>query len=331
MMNWLWVSLLVLAMLLGVLALYLFRPLAHKPEPAPHQCLEISEGSYLPLDTPGQVYGVGLSYAGHIQETASEFDPAEPPPIFEKSLRALAVDGDEVQTPSSDEMLEAVDLLEPGLGERLREELGSIAPLLDYETELAFVLLEDVDPAALRRDDFSPRLGFLIANDLSARAVAVLGEGQPNRYEYWGVSKSFPGFLPTAARVWIPNETRPRGVPCVEIRTLVNGELRQKHNTSDLIYSPVDMLRFIHAKYSNRPLRRGDMVLTGTPSGVAMQTPRALVRLANLLGFDRFKKLEAALGRDHSRFLKPGDTVVSEGEGLGRAKVTIGPATKPNG
>jgi len=330
MMNWLWVSLLVVALLLVVLALYLFRPLAHQPEPAPHQCLEISEGSYAPLERPQRVYAVGLSYAGHIRETASEFDPEEPPPIFEKSLRALAADGDAVRTPSSDEMLEAVDSLEPGLAERVRQEFGSIAPLLDYETELAFVLLEDVDAAELGRDDFSPKLGFLIANDMSARSIAVLGEGRPNRYEYWGVSKSFPGFLPTGARVWIPNDMRPRGLPCVEIRTLVNGELRQKHDTSDMIYTPVEMLRFIQAKYPDRTLRRGDMVLTGTPSGVAMQTPRPLVRLANLLRFDRFKKLEAALGRDGSRFLKPGDTVVSEGDGLGSVQVTIGPATEPN-
>ena len=83
------------------------------------------------------------------------------------------------------------------------------------------------------------------------------------------------------------------------------------------------MLRFIHAKYPTQPLHRGDVVLTGTPGGVAMATPRSLVRLANLLGFDRFKKLEASLGKDQSRFLKAGDEVIVRGEGMGSAKVTI--------
>jgi 2-keto-4-pentenoate hydratase/2-oxohepta-3-ene-1,7-dioic acid hydratase in catechol pathway len=323
MMNWFWAALIGVVILLGVLVVYLFRPLAHKPEPAALDCLDIAEGSYQPLETPGHIYGVGLSYAGHIRETASEFDPEQPPPIFEKSLRSLAVDGDEVRIPGSDAIFEAAEAIEPGLAARLRDRFETIPSLLDYETELAFVLLEDIDPTELRRDDFAPSLGFLIANDLSARSLAVLGEGQPNRYEYWGASKSFPGFLPTGTRVWIPARSLPRGVPCVEIQTTVNGELRQKQSTRDLIYTPVEMLRFVHAKYPDRPLRRGDMVLTGTPSGVAMQAPRALVRLANLLGFDRYKKLKAAISGDTSRFLREGDLVAVEGEGLGRAQVTI--------
>ena len=323
-MKWWVIIVLALALALGALAYYLLRPLRHKPSPATFDCLDIANGTHVPFEVaPTSIYGVGLAYAGHINETASDFTPGAAPPIFRKDPRALSKDGDYVALPSSEAIFAAADSLEPGLGTKLQSDHPSLPPLLDYETELAFVLLEDVTPEALGRDEFTPKLGFLIANDLSARSLAVLGEGQPNRYDYWGASKSFPGFLPIASKMWVPSEHKQRGLPCVTIETSVNGELRQQQNTSDLIYTPVEMLRFIHAKYPNQPLRRGDMVLTGTPAGVAMATPRWLVRLANLVGMDRFKKLDATLGKDQSRFLKAGDEVLVRGEGLGHVTVTI--------
>lgn len=327
-----WLSLLLLALVVGSigLATYLFRPLGHPPRPASFECLDLSEGSYVPLAAPGRAYGVGLSYADHIKETASEFRPETPPPIFEKDARAWASDGDTVSIPSRDAIYVAADRLQAGLGDRLRDEIEELPALLDYETELGFVLLEDVDPSELDDEGYAPGIGFFIANDLSARSLAILGEGQSNRYEYWGASKSFPGLMPVGARAWVPNERRPDGLPCVEIRTLVNGDVRQRENTRNLIYTPADMLRFIQAKYPGRLLRKGDMVLTGTPGGVAAHVPRHLLRLANLVGLDRFDKLRAAAGRDRTRFLSDGDVVVVEGDGLGSVTVTIAaPLTRP--
>jgi 2-keto-4-pentenoate hydratase/2-oxohepta-3-ene-1,7-dioic acid hydratase in catechol pathway len=86
------------------------------------------------------------------------------------------------------------------------------------------------------------------------------------------------------------------------------------------------MLRFIHAKYPDARLHKGTFVLTGTPGGVALTTPRWLLRLGNLIGLSRFKKLAAKLDGDTSRFLKPGDRVVTQGEGLGKVSITIGGA-----
>ena len=225
--------------------------------------------------------------------------------------------------PTARGMFASADGLEPGLGSRLRDELGDVDPLLDYEVELGVVMLEDVDPAELARDDYTPKLGFFIANDLSARSLAILGEGQTNRFDYWGASKSFPGFMPVGARAWVPNEHVRNGLPCIDIETRVNGETRQRANTRNLIYTPAEMLRFVSAKYPEHPLREGDIILTGTPGGVAAHVPRHLLRLANLVGLDRFKKLETALGRDRSRFLSVGDEVVVEGQGLGSVSVTI--------
>lgn len=312
-------------LLVAILALayYLFRPLAHKPRPAAFHWYDLARGSYLPLEPPPQAFGVGLSYAAHIEETASKFDPTEPPPIFRKDPSALVRTGAEVAIPGTDALVEAAESLEPGLGRALREKWGELSALLDYEVEMGFVLLDAVDRASLDETGFAPRLGFFIGNDVSARTLAILGEGQLNRFDFWGVSKSFAGFMPVADRVWVPDEAKPNGIPCVVIETTVNGELRQKQSTSNLIYTPVQMLRFIQAKYPDTTLEKGTIVLSGTPGGVAMKTPRWLARLSNLMGLTRFKKLAAKLGGDTSRFLSPGDHVAMRGQELGEISIVI--------
>ncbi len=313
----------VLGLLLLGLAIYLVRPLGVKPTPADFQCYDPGRGGYLPLDTPPRSFGIGLSYAGHIEETASSFDPDAAPPVFVKLPSATVRTEAEVRVPTSDELIETADAFEPGIGVRLRESFSTLDPLLDYEVEMGFVLLEDIDPSELDDPSFAPRLGFFIANDLSARSIAILGEGQARRYEYWGISKSFPGFMPIADRAWVPEEPKRNGIPCVEIELLVNGELRQRQSTRNLIYTPRQMLGFVHSAFPNAPLSAGTIVLSGTPGGVAMTTPRWLVRLGNLVGLDRFRKLSTKLGGDRSRFLAAGDIVTARGQGLGEVRITL--------
>ncbi|KPK16183.1 MAG: hypothetical protein AMJ62_06790, partial [Myxococcales bacterium SG8_38] len=295
-------------------------------KPATLQCYDLGNGSYVPLEAPPQAFGIGLSYAGHIEETASAFDPEAMPPVFRKDPRALVRTDATVAMPDTDALCETADSVEPGLGETLRRKYDAISPLLDYEVEMGLVLLEDIDPRSLDDAGFVPRLGFFIANDLSARTLAILGDGQPNPHDYWGASKSFPGFMPVADRAWVPNEAKQDTIPCVVIETIVNGEVRQTQSTDDLIYTPRQMLRFIQTKYPETPLEKGTIVLTGTPGGVAMKTPRWLVRLSGLLGLSRFTKLEAKLGSDTTAFLKPRDQVVARGKGLGKVTIRIGDA-----
>lgn len=313
----------VLLLALVALGYYLFRPLAHKPRPAAFHCYDLAKGSYVSLDPPPQAFGVGLSYASHIEETASKFDPEAPPPIFRKLPSALVRSGAEVAVPGTAELVAAAESLEPGLGTVLRQDHDALPALLDYEVEMGFVLLDDIDRASLDDAEFAPRLGFFIGNDVSARTLAILGEGQPNRFEFWGASKSFAGFMPVADRAWVPNETKRDGIPCVVIETTVNDQLRQQQSTANLIYTPAQMLRFILAKYPDTALHEGTIVLTGTPGGVAMNIPRWLARLSSLIGLSRFKKLAAKLGGDTSRFLSPGDRVVTRGEGLGEVGIVI--------
>ncbi|MDH3201079.1 MAG: fumarylacetoacetate hydrolase family protein [Myxococcales bacterium] len=313
----------VLVVGVGAFAYYLFRPLSAEPTPADFQCYDFGQGAHVPLDRPPHAFGIGLSYAAHIQETASEFDAEARPPVFEKHLRALSRTGANIRMPNANDLIRAADEIEPGLGATLRADYPELSPLLDYEVEMGFVLLEDVDPSQLDQPSFAPRLGFFIANDLSARSVGILGEGQPNRYAYWGLSKSFPGFMPIADQAWVPAEAKATGIPCIEIESIVNGEVRQRQSTANLIYTPVQMLRFIHAEFPDVPLQKGLIVLTGTPGGVAMATPRWLVRLSNLLGLSRFRKLSTKLNGDTSRFLHIHDRVDVRGQELGEVSITI--------
>ena len=259
----------VLLLSMAALAYFVFRPLPVEPEPADFHCYDLGQGAYVPLDGPSQGFGVGLSYASHIQETASSFDPKGAPPVFVKSPRAWVRSGAEVPFPSPELLIQTVDAFEPGLGDTLRSDFPDLGPLLDYEVEMGLVLLEDIDPSQLDDPSFAPRLGFFIANDLSARSIGILGDGRPNRHAYWGMSKSFPGFMPAGDKAWVPETPMPNGIPCVEIESLVNGEIRQQQSTANLIYTPVEMLRFIHAEFPEAALSKGTTVLTGTPGGDA--------------------------------------------------------------
>jgi len=264
-----------------------------------------------------------IKYLG-INETASDFDPQGDPPVFIKATQSITKNGSTVKIPSQETMLDALAQLEPGISEQVNQQVAILPALLDYEVELGFVLLEDIPWENLKNEQYAPKIGFFIGNDLSARSLAVLGEGQANRYDYWGASKSFLGFTPISEKVWIPNEFNPNSLPCIMLETLVNGEVRQHQMTSDLIYTPLQMLQAIHRKYPNNLLQKGDMVLTGTPGGVAMSAPRWLVRLAGIIGLDRFKKLGSLTSEESiAKFLKNGDKVLVKGEGLGSVEVKI--------
>lgn len=320
----LFLLIIIVVLFAGGLALYLSRPLKHQPQPGSFDCLDLNNGSFANFDTlPTHIYAVGLSYAAHIRETAAEFDPDVDPPIFKKENRTLTYDESKVTIPTTSEILSSLEKLEPGISQ-LMKDFQSIPALLDYETELGFVLLEDIDAAELGNEDYIPKIGFFMANDLSARSVAVLGEGQKNRYDYWGVSKSFEGFLPISDKIWIPEVFKKDAIPCIEIQTEVNGEIRQKQFTSDLIYTPHQMLKAIHNKYPDEKLLKGDLILTGTPGGVIFSKPRWVIRLANMVGIGRLKKLKMSTKDDAlSRFLSNGDKVTVTGIGLGSVSVEI--------
>jgi 2-keto-4-pentenoate hydratase/2-oxohepta-3-ene-1,7-dioic acid hydratase in catechol pathway len=271
---------------------------------------------------PKRVHALGLTYAAHIQETGGE---AGGPAVFAKDAGALLRHGDTVASPSREALLEAVARLDATLAARVGARFAELPPLLDYEVELGLVLLEDVRAEVLERPDFAPPVGYFLANDVTARTVQVLGEGREDRMAFWGAAKSLPGFLVAGPTLWVPEAPWAEACLDVTLTLTVNGEVRQRGRTMDLIGSPRELLRLAVRAQPSGVLERGDVVLTGTPAGVAFAVPAWKRKLAGLLPGPT-ARLSAAL-RVHAhnpRMLRPGDVVEMEGGVLGHRRITIG-------
>lgn len=157
---------------------------------------------------------------------------------------------------------------------------------LDYEVELAVILARDA--YRVRREDaFSYLLGYTILNDVSARTLQ-------RRHHQWFFGKSLKGFTPMGPWIVTADELGP--APALDILCRVNGELRQHSNTRQLIFGIDDVIEELSA---GMVLKAGTILSMGTPSGVAM-------------------------GMDPPRYLKAGDVVECEIEGIGRLVNTVG-------
>lgn len=124
-------------------------------------------------------------------------------------------------------------------------------------------------PAVVRRLDYEGELavaigtggrvaGYAVADDLTARDLQ-------KREPQWGRAKGADGFCPYGP--WITTAEEVEDPHDLSIRTWVNGQLRQDSSTSNLIFGVPDLLAFIGETCTLAP---GDLVLTGTPSGVGM-------------------------------------------------------------
>ena len=156
---------------------------------------------------------------------------------------------------------------------------------LDYEAELAVILGRSArNVKAAEAGEYI--FGYTIVNDVSARDVQT-------GHKQWYFGKSLDGFTPmgpcivTAEEVSFP--------PVLGISARVNGEVRQSSNTSLLINSIAEVLEELTAGMTLLP---GTIIATGTPAGVGM-------------------------GFDPPRFLKPGDVVECEIEGIGVLRNTV--------
>jgi 2-keto-4-pentenoate hydratase/2-oxohepta-3-ene-1,7-dioic acid hydratase in catechol pathway len=158
---------------------------------------------------------------------------------------------------------------------------------VDYEAELGAVIgrdcrLVDVDQA------MSYVAGYVNVNDVSARAMQ--DENHHSRADGWGPffgwleGKSFDTFAPIGPYLVLGEVDDPMSL---SIQTRVNGELRQNGTTAEMI---IDVARLVSGISQIFTLRPGDVIATGTPAGVADAT---------------------------GRYLRPGDTVEVEVEGLG--------------
>lgn len=156
----------------------------------------------------------------------------------------------------------------------------SVTTQVDYEVELGLIIkktCKNVNPSEVRDVIF----GYAVFNDLSARDLQV-------KHIQWHRGKSLDDF--TAMGPYIVTADEFEFPPSLDIRCTINGELRQKGLTDALIF-PIETLIADFSKGTT--LIPGDVMITGTPSGVGM-------------------------GFDPPKYLGNGDVVECEIEGLGR-------------
>ncbi len=166
---------------------------------------------------------------------------------------------------------------------------------IDYELELAVVIgkrVKYIQP----EDALDYVAGYTIVNDVSARSVTFLrnrAERPWDEFYDWLNGKWADGFCPMGPYLLTADEID--DMQNLDMELTVNGEIRQNANTSQMIYSVADIVSFLSHIMTLEP---GDVIATGTPSGVAMAT---------------------------GNFLKAGDRIDASIEKLGTLTNTLGP------
>jgi 2-keto-4-pentenoate hydratase/2-oxohepta-3-ene-1,7-dioic acid hydratase in catechol pathway len=272
----------------------------------------------------GAIVALGLTYSEHVRETGATIDRTAPPIAFAKHGRTFVRTDTghvTVRVPDSPDVIAALDLLEPGLGAELSRRLPRAPAVMDYEGELALVALDAIDDERLASGVAQP-FGLAAANDVTARLCQVLGEGMARPYDYWACAKSFPQFLPVASHVWAPAGGL-QAIPELTIETRVNGEVRQRASTRELIYDLPAIARAARAALG-RPLARGDVILTGTPAGVGVRLGPLKRRVAAYIK-DRFRKAELLVSTyaTSNALLRPGDVVEVDAGLAGRVRARL--------
>lgn len=220
-----------------------------------------------PVVRPGKVVGIGLNYRDHAAEAGMPL-PTEPV-VFLKAPTSVSGPTDDVV------ML-----------------LGSTTT--DYEVELGVVvgreLRGETDPARA----LAAVAGYLLAQDVSDRAL------QLERGGTWTKGKSADTFCPLGPWLVTPDELGPSGPAAVRLRLTVDGEQRQDGCTSDMVFGVGELLCYTSGVMTLEP---GDVVLTGTPAGVAMgrPEPRPYLRHGQVVEADG-----GVLGRQRTRVVDPG-------------------------
>ena len=212
-----------------------------------------------PLARPGAVVGIGLNYAGHAAESGAAIP--EVPVVFLKPSNTVAGPFDEAPIP-------------PSSGK------------YDWEVELAVVIGRRASYLASADEAADCVAGYVLANDLSERDYQL-----PGAAGQWVKGKSLPASTPLGPWFVPAADLDPSAL---RLRTWVNGELRQDSSTADLIF---DVPAVVHHLSQFMVLEAGDVILTGTPEGVALS--------------GRFP------------YLRDGDVLELEADGLGRQRQVL--------
>ncbi|HEY5945834.1 MAG TPA: fumarylacetoacetate hydrolase family protein [Kofleriaceae bacterium] len=268
------------------------------------------------------IVALGMTYADNVKESGEAVEPGVGPSAFMKHLRTFAPSGNvHVPVPTTEELLAALAEVEPKLDAEIRRRMAVVPAVMDYEGELAVVALGDIDDEGLAAGVAQP-FGLAACNDLTARICQAFGEGMANPQAYWACAKSFVRFLPIADRVWAP-EGGIAKIPELTLTTRVNGEERQHGSTKDLMYDLPAIVRVARGQLG-RSLVRGDVIITGTPSGIGMRLNAIRRRFAKLVK-DRFRKADflVSMYATSSALLRPGDVVEVDAGLAGRVRARL--------
>ncbi len=179
----------------------------------------------------GKIVCVGRNYAEHISEMSAE-KPSDPV-LFLKPSTAILNEGQQIKIPS-------------------------FSHEVHHEIELALLISREAK--AIKASDWTNYVtGAGIALDLTLRdhQSAAKKKGLP-----WSVSKGFDGACPIGSFVPLKDLNN---IDELKIELYVNNKLRQAGNTNQMIFSPGKLVEYISSIFTLEP---GDIVLTGTPSGV---------------------------------------------------------------
>lgn len=215
---------------------------------------------------PVDIYGIGLNYREHCRLMGKPV-PGEPP-VFMKPVSSLTDPGAPIRIPAVSR--------------------GDAS--VDYECELAVVIgrpTRGVQPA----DALDHVFGYTLANDVTDRNWAAFSQTR---------GKGFDGFCPLGPRLVTADEVPdPQDL---ELRTFVNGDMRQNGSTSDMIFPVAEIISYLSRDTTLMP---GTVILTGTPPG-------------------------AAVTRQPPVYLRPGDRVRVEIGGIGELTNPVTDASGSN-
>ena len=207
-----------------------------------------------------RIFCIGLNYRQHAKECDLPLPPA--PVLFNKFGNALSAHGDCVELPD--------DYIE-----------------YDYEAELVVVMGKPARNVSVD-EALDYVFGYTCGNDLSCRDL------QFARGNQWVLSKTFDGFAPIGPCLVPAGELDPQNLA---ISSVVNGEVRQNSNTSDMIFTVAEIISDLSRHFTLQP---GDLIFTGTPQGVMHGYPA-----------------------DQKNWLKPGDRVDIVIENIGTLTTTF--------
>jgi 2,4-diketo-3-deoxy-L-fuconate hydrolase len=234
-----------------------FRAWADDLDPASVEVTAPAERSALdaPVTRPSQVFAIGLNYREHAAESGHAVP--EHPPTFTKFTSSLTGPEGDIELPDGN---------------------------VDWEIELVVVIGRTARNVSIG-EAWSHVAGLTVGQDLSERVAQLAGP-----VPQFSLAKSHPGFGPMGPVLVTPDEFE--NPDDLELGCSINGETVQKGRTSDLVFSVPELISRLSATVTLLP---GDVIFTGTPSGVG-------------------------LGRSPQRFLQPGDELVSYVEGIGELR-----------